>query len=199
MIFMLKKRYQLYKVVSDEIERPALNKILIEKKDKHNFWAIATNGHILARVDLKDVVSGEGENSMSLTSILIDPQVIKLSTRNKTSHLTNRIVVNDNHSFIEDEPSVKYEHSDDKFPRYELALVDWDGEKEKGRVVTFGIDAELLLKLSEAIGNDKGEHRLKLELILEDSGIVKRPIRVQSADPSRRDGELGIIMPVRID
>lgn len=175
------RNYQLEKAASKDALRHSLNHILLEKD-----FAIATTGHILAKVPIEN-------NSLAG---LLDPKALTLARKMQKTpdlelHLRNGtvgVVAMDKHGAHSNESIEMKRHrlgeEEGVFPDWKAVIPKHENKRK------FGFEVKYLTDLAAAMGTDK----VVLEVDMDDHerGFIVRPF-------DRENKAAGLLMPIRIN
>lgn len=173
MIFKLNSRYRLEKVAFDDESRPALQCIRVEG-DR----AIATDGHILANVPIERTT--QNATQPEKVNLLLTPRCWLDAIRKKDKL---------------DDYTVTVENDD---VNSELNYPNWKGvvPDKAEHIFEFGLDAELLYKLSQGLGNKK--LILSIDMKKQDDH-TPAPILARPLEYDTGNGAQGLIVQLRIE
>jgi hypothetical protein len=165
------KKYKLEKAVSTDMLRTNQHNIHVSKRQ-----AMATNGHILAIVPV--------HNAKGDTDGWLSPDALKLA-RKVAPKSVDPITISLNGSQVLPDGTQMTRPGNDEHPPDISGILH---SAQANRKFKIGINASSLKDLAEALGSEL----IMLEIGTPDSAILVRPIH-------SKDGERGLIMPVRLN
>lgn len=190
----------LNNAVSKDELRPAMNKVMVHRKTDGNFYAVATNGHILAEINFSYFFGFNEDLTQLPEKFYLTPAdwkkltgkigIIEFNIETGTAKVfSDKFVLN---SIIEIISEETFLEKAGKFPDYEQV---WQLEENKTQIDEIGLNFELLHDLGTClVPAGKNQNRaLKLSFFAKN-----RPIMVKTVDPDFSEICKGLIMPVMI-
>jgi hypothetical protein len=178
------RNYQLDKAVSKDELRPALQHILLEKE-----FAIATDGHILAKVPI--------ENN-ELAGLLTPKALVTARKMQKTPDLDIRLISNtaviikmDKNGAHDTSETVELKRCELDEDGSEPQYPNWKSVISKHQnPFKFGFDLQNLVNLAQAMGTDKVV--LQIDTAAPHTSIIVYPFDLGNRSK-------GLLMPMRIN
>ena len=163
------KKYRIEHCVSKDSTREQMNNIFVNKTH-----AMATNGHILARVPI-ELEKGDTEGCLS-------PEALKLARKVTPKNLGFAQIVLNGSQVMPDGTAMTRPTATPP-PQTEKIV----NEADAGKKFTVALDASYLKDIADALGSD----RLVMSFGTPTSAILIRPFEGD-------EGALGLLMPIRI-
>lgn len=182
----MRTNYKLHLATSKDKFRPAMQSILVTKQN-----IVATDAHIMAVVPTALIFDEASIELMPDNGLLIDAQIWKAiySADSIFVYMEGNGYKIAGH--FKNKPSAHFRAEINgesaNFPNW-LQVVPTEDKREA--MPAIGLNAKLLMNLSEAIGASNG---LKLETNGSQKGIIAKPIGEQNG------GQYGLIMPIKIN
>lgn len=183
---------------SKDFLRPAMSKIMIHRKSDGNFYAVATNGHILAEINFSYFFGYNHDLNELPDKFYLTPAdwkkltgkigFIEFNIEAGTAKVfSDKFVLN---SIIEIISEETFKEKAGSFPDYEQV---WQLEENKTQIDEIGLNYELLYELGSCLVPAGKNYFRNLKLTFFGKN---RPVMVVPITPDFYDNCRGLIMPV---
>lgn len=180
--------------------RPAMSKVMIHRKKDGNFYAVATNSHILAEINFSYFFGNNSDLNCFPDKFYLTPADWKKLTgkiglidwnfeTGTAKVFSDKFVLN---SIIEIISEETFSEKGDKFPDYDQI---WPLDEMKMQIDEIGLNYALFEELGSCLvpAGKNPNRALKLSFFAKN-----RPVMVKPVDPDFSEICKGLIMPVII-